>query len=90
MSELEERLRREIEKWSRRLDRSLRGTIATCERGREMLENARAYASDSKHFLDKGDLIRAFECLVWAWAWLEIGKELDLLKGMRSNTREAF
>ena len=77
---LESRLRGEIEKWSKRLDRKLKTAIATCQNGEEMLENARAYFSDSKHFFEKEDLIRAFECLVWAWAWLEIGKELKLLK----------
>ena len=78
---LEPRLREEIEKWSKKLDRELKTTIAICQNGEKMLENAGAYFSDSKHFFEKGDLIRAFECLIWAWAWLEIGKELKLLKG---------
>ncbi len=81
MSNLEEKLKEEIEKWSRRLDQELRRVRATSQNGKEMLENAGAYFSDSKHFFEKGDLIRAFECLIWAWAWLEIGKELKLLKG---------
>jgi len=80
MRDLEEKLKQEIEKWSKRLDRELGKVLATSENGEEMLENARAYFSDSKHFFEKEDLIRAFECLVWAWAWLEIGKELKLLK----------
>ena len=42
-------------------------------------ENIAAYISDSRHFLDNGDLIRAFEAVIWAWAWMEIGKEIGLL-----------
>jgi hypothetical protein len=42
-------------------------------------ENIAAYMSDSRHFLDDGDLIRAFEAVIWAWAWMEIGKEIGLL-----------
>ena len=42
-------------------------------------ENISAYMSDSRHFLDNGDLIRAFEAVIWAWAWMEIGKEIGLL-----------
>jgi hypothetical protein len=43
------------------------------------LENISAYISDSHYFLDKGDLIRAFESVVWAWAWMEIGLEMEKL-----------
>jgi hypothetical protein len=42
-------------------------------------ENIAAYLSDSRHFLDDGDLIRAFEAVIWAWAWMEIGKEIGVL-----------
>ena len=78
--ELEEELRREIEKWSKKLSQELAKVLATCKSGEEILRNAKAYFSDSKHFLEKGDLIRAFECLIWAWAWIEIGKEMGKIK----------
>jgi hypothetical protein len=42
-------------------------------------KNIAAYISDSHHFLDNGDLIRAFEAVIWAWAWMEIGQEMGLL-----------
>ncbi len=44
------------------------------------MENISAYISDSKYFLEKGDLIRAFEAVIWAWAWMEIGLETKRLK----------
>ena len=43
-------------------------------------ENVSAYIHDSHYFLEKKDLIRAFEAVIWAWAWMEIGLEKDLLK----------
>ena len=70
----------EIEKWSKRLDESLLSMCTLDERGSKMLQNIRAYREDSKHFLNRGDLIRSFECLIWAWAILDIGRELGLLR----------
>jgi len=77
---LESDLAGEIERWSRKLDDALRGVSPTDEVGRRMMENIRAYRSDSGHFLERRDLIRSFECLVWAWAILETGRELDHLR----------
>ena len=45
----------------------------------DMLENMSAYLSDSHYFLEQDDLIRAFEAVIWAWAWMEIGLEKGLL-----------
>jgi hypothetical protein len=70
----------EIEKWSKRLDGSLLNARPSNERGARMLQNIRAYCNDSKHFLERGDLIKSFECLIWAWALLEVGKELKHLE----------
>jgi len=70
----------EIDKWSRRLDGALTDIHPSGERGAKMLVNVRAYREDSRHFLSRGDLIKSFECLVWAWAILETGKELGHLK----------
>ena len=70
----------EIEKWSKRLDDSLRCVQPSGENGVRMLQNTRAYREDSNHFFERGDLIKSFECLIWAWAILEIGKELKHLR----------
>jgi len=85
MSSLEEELRRETEKWLGRLEEKLREVEHANDKGREFLNNIRAYVSDSKYFLSKNDLVRAFECVVWAWAWLEIGMDLGII---RSRSRE--
>lgn len=77
---IEVRLIAEIEKWSKRLDKSLASVNPCGEEGDRMLRNIKAYREDSRHFLKKDDLIKSFECLVWAWAILEVGKEIGFLR----------
>ena len=77
---IEKSLRKEIRKWSKKLDSALQAVDPLTDRGLKLLENIRAYREDSKHFMEKRDWIKSFECLVWAWAVLEIGKELGHLK----------
>lgn len=69
---LEEELRRETEKWLERLENKIR----VLDGDRRFVENIKAYAKDCRYFLEKSDLIKAFECVVWAWAWFEIGLEV--------------
>lgn len=77
---LEQDLRHETTKWLERLEKEKGGVKVLNSKGQEFMNNIKAYTSDSKYFLDKGDLIRAFECVVWAWAWLEIGFDLYLME----------
>ncbi len=48
--------------------------------GKKYIENIYAYIEDSKYFLKEGKLIEAFEAIIWAWAWLEILKELGFIQ----------
>ncbi len=50
------------------------------KKGEEMMENMKAYVSDSKHFLKNKNYLKSFEAIVWAWAILEICEELDVFK----------
>ncbi len=72
---VEAELTGEVKKWSKKLDGALSNTRALDDRGAGMLENIKAYREDSKHFFKRKDLVKSFECLVWAWAILELGKE---------------
>jgi uncharacterized protein len=76
---LAEDLSAETMKWLERAD----ALFCRLEGEERFLENISAYLSDSRYFLEKGDLIRAFESVVWAWAWMEIGLEMELLKENR-------
>ena len=75
---VEEELRNETLKWLERIKN--RSFSALNETGKDFEVNIKAYIRDSEYFLSKGDLIRAFECVVWAWAWYEIGCMLNLLR----------
>jgi hypothetical protein len=75
---VEDGLRKETEKWLGRIEEERKKI--TAEKSREnFIRNIDAYISDSRHFLANGDLIRAFEAVIWAYAWLEIGKELGVI-----------
>jgi len=80
MRDVTSELEAETRKWLERLNEKMKNVKARNEKGEEFIRNIDAYASDAVHFLNTGDLVRAFECVVWAWAWLEIGIELDLLE----------
>ncbi len=47
---------------------------------REEIENIKAYISDCRHFLDKSDLVKAFEAIVFAWGIFEALSNMHLIK----------
>jgi len=53
------------------------------KKGDEMMDNMKAYISDSKHFLKNKNYLKAFEAIVWAWAILEICEELGVFRAER-------
>jgi uncharacterized protein len=71
LNDVESELIKETQKWMLRA-KELKSRVAPG--GDEgFLDNISAYISDSSYFLEKGDPIRAFEAVIWAWAWMEIG-----------------
>jgi uncharacterized protein len=79
---LEEDLRAETVKWQKKAQ----DLYEKVSGDGEFLENISAYIRDCRYFLEKGDLIRAFEAVIWAWAWMEIGLEKGLLQLQPSVT----
>jgi hypothetical protein len=75
---LAEELEKETRKWMVKARKKVK-TIRPLKR-EDLYKNALAYIEDSEHFLKKGDLIRSFEAVVWAWAWLEILTELECVE----------
>lgn len=76
-------LRAETERWLLRADERL----SRCRGDERFLSNIKAYISDSRYFLENRDLIRAFEAVIWAWAWLEIGEELGRIESISDSQR---
>jgi uncharacterized protein len=73
---LEADLRAETVKWQKKAQDLYRNVSGD----EEFLENVSAYIRDCQYFLEKDDLIRAFEAVIWAWAWMEIGLQKGLLQ----------
>lgn len=76
---LEGDLRAETEKWLLKAEEAMETVSARGDEGDRFLANVAAYLSDCRYFLEKGDLIRAFEAVIWAWAWIEIGEDVAIL-----------
>ncbi len=76
MSNVEEELRLETIKWIKKAEEK----FSEIREENNFVVNAKAYLKDSKWFLEKGELIKAFECIIWAWAWIEIAEEIGLIK----------
>ncbi len=75
---LKEDLQKEIDKWFPKVKHEFKKIKSAQDR--DFLKNIQAYIQDTEYFLEKNDLIKAFEALIWAWAWLEIGKRKKILK----------
>lgn len=69
----------ELEKETKKWLGKIKERINRIDGDKKFLENIKAYISDSEYFLSTSDFIRAFECVIWAWAWLEIGVEIRML-----------
>ncbi len=81
--DIEASLREETRKWTERIETEMKA-VRPADPGdpekARLLENVRAYVRDSRHFEAKGDLIRGFEAIIWAWANLELGLQLGILE----------
>lgn len=68
----------DVTKWLVRLEPLLELTEPVDDKAEELLENARAYVKDCHHWLDKGNLVLAFESMIHAWCIFETCKELGV------------
>jgi len=81
-----EQLKKEIDKWTRKIIDE-RKRIVPADNGRkDFLKNIDAYISDSDYFLKEGKVIESFEALIWSWAYITIGKELGILTSKTAQT----
>lgn len=84
----EKRLKEETQKWKERIEEEIKMTKALNQRGEEFLDTVRAYSEDSRYFSGKGDLVRAFEAIVWAWAFYEIGRKIGILEDRQDSPKQ--
>ena len=76
----EEQLQSETKKWLAKV-KAERPRIELVDKSKtDFLQNIDAYVADAEHFMSKKDFVRAFEAVVWAFSWLEIGEGIGILK----------
>jgi hypothetical protein len=82
--DLERALREETGIWLSRLEKAYSNFSPTGKLPeadlRPIRENIEAYIKDAHYFLEKHDLIKAFEAVVYAWGLLEACQHLGLVK----------
>jgi len=75
-------LRKETEKWLSRLEKE-RSSLRILKDSKELkavLKNLDAYIKDTRHFLEKGDLVRAFEAVIYGWGILDTLRSMHLIE----------
>ncbi|MBI2075954.1 MAG: DUF357 domain-containing protein [Candidatus Aenigmarchaeota archaeon] len=77
---MEKELRKEIDKWTVKIKEERKKIELVDPDKKDFLKNIDAYISDSAYFLKKAKLIESFEALIWAWAYVTIGKEVGILR----------
>jgi hypothetical protein len=74
----------DVKMWLDKLEPLIPRIEVEDSKGETFLTNIKAYVADSRHFMEKGDLVRAFEAMIWAWSLWETCAELGLL-AIRAN-----
>ena len=78
-----EQLKKETEKWLKRLEKEIKGIKSTGrlkdEHVKSVLTNMNAYISDCRYFMKKNDWVHAFEAVIYAWGIYESCAHLKLI-----------
>lgn len=72
--------REEIEKWIKKLEAKLQNTKLRDSKNQAFLDNIHAYVNDSKYWIEKGDYVKAWEVISFAWGLFEAGEDLEVFK----------
>ena len=80
----QEELKKETEKWLKRLEEATKEIKPTGKLDEkilnDLLKNMRAYISDCYHFMEKSEWVRAFEAVIYAWGIYESCLHLKLIE----------
>lgn len=75
---LQKELENETRKWLNKIKEEVKSLSPESKKQKEFYRNIKAYISDSEHFLENEKYIEAFEAVIWAWAYLEIARDLEI------------
>ncbi len=82
--ELQKTLRNETDKWLAKLEDAFSRFTPTGKLPdrdlKPIRDNIEAYIKDARYFIEKGDLVRAFEAVVYAWGLLEACHHLGVAR----------
>jgi hypothetical protein len=70
----------EIEKWLKKLETKLSKVRLKDETRKNFLENIHAYVRDCKYWMEKGDYVKAWEVISFAWGLFEAGEEVGVIE----------
>lgn len=93
MDQANEILAKETGKWLERLEQKAKRIKKISPNAGWALENIHAYIADCRHFQEKGDFIRAFEAIVYAYGIYETAINSGLIEkggGLEENNRSAL
>jgi len=76
----EQSLKKETEKWLLKIRAEMKGVKPSGKKGEEFLENIRAYIKDAAYFKERGDLVRSFEAVIYAYGMLDVLKKVGILQ----------
>ena len=68
--------REDVLKWLVKLEPLAEMAEPADPKAAAVIDNARAYVKDARHWLEQDNLVLAFECMVHSWAILETAREL--------------
>jgi len=80
---IQDKLKEETIKWLNKIREVKIEEKEGNRQSKEIKRNIFAYIKDAYYFLEKGMLIEAFEAIIWAWAWLEIGEQMGFIEVVR-------
>jgi|GEM_PF-392683 len=80
----ETELRRQTLRWLSKLEKEIK-TVKSTDRlpkqqYKSLVTNMRAYVKDARHFMKKGDWVRAFEAVIYAWGIFETCQRVGIIK----------
>jgi len=79
-----EELKSQTLKWLSKLEREIKTMKSTGrlpeQQYKSLTTNMRAYVKDARHFMRKGDWVRAFEAVIYAWGILDTGRRCGIIK----------
>lgn len=76
----EERLKKETEKWLARIEEKAKNIKPIDSRAKWGVDNIQAYIADCKYFKKNGDLVNAFEAVVYAYGIYETALHSKLIE----------